>query len=54
MGMLSEKLLRTLILSKVGPFRDYESLEKMASKKPGIPKRIQFENDDGTWIKRAA
>jgi DNA-binding transcriptional regulator YiaG len=54
MGLQSERLLRTLILSMAGPFRDYDSLERMASKKAGIPTKIQLKNQNGHWKKKAA
>ncbi len=44
-----EKLLRVLVLSKVGPFRNYDDLEEFASKVTKTPHRHVFKTNRNNW-----
>ena len=49
-----ERLLRVLILSKAGPFIDYEDLEKFATTKRSTPLKRSFKISKKIWVTDAA
>jgi hypothetical protein len=46
----SERLLRVLVLSKLGPFREYEDLKVYASKASKTPVKRVFELERSHWL----
>jgi putative zinc finger/helix-turn-helix YgiT family protein len=50
----AERLLRVLILSRKGPFRDYEELKEFATQKRKLPKKREFKVHSSGWIEEAA
>lgn len=50
----SERLLRVLVLSKLGPFREYEDLKVYASKASKAPLKRVFELDRSHWLEVTA
>jgi putative zinc finger/helix-turn-helix YgiT family protein len=49
MGLISEKLLRLLVISKAGPFDDYGQFELLATKTQKRTKERIFNAVDHTW-----
>lgn len=54
MSVTTEKFLRVLILSKAGPFRDYDELEKFASKQAKSSAKHFFKVTNSNWMAKAA
>ncbi len=54
MSVTTERFLRVLILSKAGPFREYDELEKFASKQAKATVKHIFKVTNSNWIANAA
>jgi len=50
----SERLLRVLILSKLGPFRKYDDLKVYASKTSKTPQKRIFQLEHSHWLEAKA
>lgn len=46
----SERLLRVLVLTKLGPFRNYNDLKEYASKASKTPRKRVFEMERSHWL----
>ena len=49
----TERLLRVLVLSKAGPFRNYEGLETFATVENRTPKKRSFQASAHGWLMAA-
>ena len=54
MSVTTEKFLRVLILSKAGPFRNYDELEKYASKQAKASVKHIFKVSNTNWVAKVA